>query len=150
MVDVILSQSEADALIRMNKHRTDESLHQYPMPGNSIAVPLIAAGGSEKFLLDVTRGKINLKKVTYQTRVRSVTVLVRLDIEGPPHCNPDGAEIPCPHLHIYREGYGTKWARRISQQEFNQPSDLWISFDDFMRFRNIQNHLILKAICSYE
>jgi hypothetical protein len=31
---------------------------------------------------------------------------MRLDLDGPPHRNPDDQEIPCPHLHIYRAGYG--------------------------------------------
>ncbi|MFW9280162.1 DUF6978 family protein [Glaesserella parasuis] len=26
--------------------------------------------------------------------------MVRLDIEGPPHRNPDGEEIICPHIHL--------------------------------------------------
>jgi hypothetical protein len=35
---------------------------------------------------------------------------MRLDLDGPPHRNPDDEEIPWPHLHVYREGYGDKWA----------------------------------------
>ncbi len=35
---------------------------------------------------------------------------MRLDLDGPPHRNPDGVEVPCPHLHVYREGFGDKWA----------------------------------------
>ena len=35
---------------------------------------------------------------------------LRLEAEDRRTHNPDGAEVPCPHLHIYREGFGDKWA----------------------------------------
>jgi len=38
---------------------------------------------------------------------------------------------------IYREGYGTKWAKSISSDEFSDASDLWITLQDFMRYCNI-------------
>lgn len=47
-------------------------------------------------------------------------ILLRLDVNGPAHTNPDGTIVPTPHLHIYREGYDDKWA-------FPVPPDLDIS-----------------------
>ena len=61
-------------------------------------------------MLDIARGRINLKKATYQNRARRVVILARLDLGGPPHENPDGEEISFPHLHTYRAGYADKWA----------------------------------------
>jgi hypothetical protein len=69
-----------------------------------------------------------------QNRARQVVVLVRLDLAGAPHCNPDGEELPCPHLHIYREGYGDRWARRVPASEFSNVEDLWQTLQDFMRY----------------
>ena len=53
---------------------------------------------------------VKITKVTFQNRARQVVVLLRLDIDGAPHRNPDGTEVGCPHLHIYRQGYADKWA----------------------------------------
>ena len=41
-----------------------------------------------------------LTKGRYQNRARNVVVLLRLDFGGAPPRNPDGSELPCPHLHI--------------------------------------------------
>ena len=137
MAETTLTQAEADTLLAMEKHRVDETRHVFPTLGGSIEVPLISANKRENFLLDITRGRINLKKATYQNRVRTVVILARLDIDGPPHENPDGEEIPCPHLHTYREGYGDKWAVPAPGGAFPRTTNLWGSLEDFMAFCRI-------------
>jgi hypothetical protein len=88
-------------------------------------------------MLDVTRGQIKLTKATFQNRVRAVIILIRLDLAGPPHRNPDGVEIPCPHLHIYREGYGDKWAIPAPLAIYSNTLDLFSTFETFMQECNI-------------
>jgi hypothetical protein len=105
--------------------------------GGSICVPLISTDKRENFLLDVSRGRIDLKKGTYQSRARQIVVLVRLDFGGQPHRNPDDAEVLSPHLHIYREGYGDKWAFPVPTDKFPNMSDLWQTLEDFMRYCNV-------------
>ena len=100
-------------------------------------IPLVSADAREKFLLDIYRGKIDLCKVTYQNRARQVVVLVRLDLGGRPHQNPDGEEITVPHIHIYREGYGDKWAQELDPEVFPDTDDLWEALQAFMRYCNI-------------
>ena len=102
-----------------------------------MSIPLMSANKRENFILDVSRGKIDLVKGTYQNRSRQVIVLIRLDFGGRPHRNPDGQEIASPHLHLYREGYGDKWAASVPVESFPDTSDLWRLLDDFMRFCNI-------------
>jgi hypothetical protein len=70
------------------------------------------------FLLDVTLYQIKLTKATFQNRARAVIILYRLDIDGAPHRNPDDQEVPCPHLHVYREGFGDKWATPAPTDKF--------------------------------
>jgi hypothetical protein len=106
VADIYLTQAEAEALIAMEKHRFDDARWDYPGLGGSINIPLVSSDKREDFLLDISRGKIDLLKGTYQNRSRQIVVLVRLDFGGRPHRNPDDEEIPSPHLHIYREGYG--------------------------------------------
>ena len=137
MADTNLTQAEADALIAMEKLRVDDARCDYPGLGGSISVPLVSRDKRETFLLDVSRGRIDLLKGTYQNRARQVIVLVRLDFGGQPHRNPDDQEIPSPHLHVYREGYGDKWAVPVPSERFPDISDLWRLLQDFMRFCNI-------------
>lgn len=144
MPEIALSQSEADALLTMEKHRVDDTTHLFPAVGGSIEIPLISANKREQFLLDITRGRINLRKVTFQNRARTAVILARLDIEGPPHENPDGAEIPCPHLHTYREGFGDKWAIPAPATSFPRTGDLWGSLLDFMQFCQITQQPLIE------
>jgi hypothetical protein len=63
--------------------------------------------------------------------------LMRLDFGGAPHRNPNDEEIPSPHLHVYREGFGDRWAFPAPVDKFGHISDLWVSLEDFMRYCNI-------------
>ena len=137
MVDILLTQAEADALIAMEKHRVTDDRANFPVGGESVVLPLQSADKREKFLLDLSSSSINLKKVKMQTRGRQVVVLVRLDLGGAPHRNPDGEEIPVPHIHTYREGYGDKWAMPVPTDQFRAVADVWTTFEDFLRFCNI-------------
>lgn len=137
MADIVLTQAEADALIAMEKHRVNNDRHDFPLQGESLAVPLQSPDKREQFLIDLSRGRIDLLKVKMQNRGRQVIVLVRLDLGGAPHRNPDGEEIPTPHLHIYREGYADKWAVPVPTDEFRNLGNLWETFEDFLRFCNI-------------
>mgnify|MGYP001619194061 CR=1 FL=1 len=127
MAEINLSQSEADALIAMEKIRTDEQSINYPSLGGRISVPLMSKNKRENFTLDISRGKIDLLKGTYQNRARQVVILVRLDFGGQPHQNPDGQEVSSPHLHIFREGYGYKWAMPIPADRFSYTNDMIVN-----------------------
>ena len=137
MADIDLTQAEADALIDMEKHRTSDETRPVPMAGASTSIPIQSVDGREHFLLDMSRGRIDLRKVTMQTRGRQIVVLVRLDLGGAPHRNPDGEEIGTPHIHLYREGYGDKWAFPIPRDSFPDPSDVWSTMEDFFRYCNV-------------
>jgi hypothetical protein len=137
LADINLTQAEADALIEMDKCRADEKEYLFPQPGERISIPLTSPDKRESFLLDVTRARIKLTKATYQDRARQVIILMRLDLGGPPHRNPDGTEIPCPHLHRYREGYGDKWAIPAPVARYTDTLDLFSTFEAFMQHCNI-------------
>lgn len=137
MADITLTQPEADALIAMEKHRGSEDYSDFPMGGQSLVLPLQSHDRREQFLLDLSRGRIDLLKVKMQNRGRQVVVLVRLDLGGAPHRNPDDEEIPAPHLHVYREGYGDKWAMPVPADRFHDVSDVWATLVDFLRYCNI-------------
>lgn len=137
MSDIYITQAEADALIAMEKHVFEQLDHHYPEGGQSIEIPLASAGKREFFSLDIYQGRIDLSQATFQNRGRQAIILVRLDINGPPHRNPDGEELPCPHLHLFREGYGDKWALPIPSDSFPDVSGPESAFDSFMKYCNI-------------
>jgi len=64
-----------------------------------------------------------------------------LDLNGSKHVNPDGEEFSGSHIHIYREGYGDKFAYDISSEKFldkfTNSEDLTDALYDFMKFCNI-------------
>jgi len=111
--------------------------YRLPLAGGKLCVPLESFDGREAFTLDVTRGRINMHKGTYQNRARNTIVLARLDFGGAPHRNPDDEEIGVPHLHLYREGFGDKWAQPVPAAQFPDTVDRWRLLLDFMRFCTI-------------
>lgn len=134
MAEGNLSQGEADALIQIEKRWRDDLVYTYPGVGGLLTVPLISIDCREEFILDVRRGRIDLSKVTHQLRGRVVAILVRVDIAGPPHTNPDGVVVPCPHIHLYKENFGDKWAQPLPPSYFSNVTDLWQVLHDFMDF----------------
>ncbi len=132
MADDALSQNEADTLLRMEKVPASSDAFQFPDLGGRIEVPLVSRDEREHFSLDIHRKRIALT-TKYQTRARKVVVLARLDF-GAPHRNPDGSEVGVPHLHLYREGYGHKWAVEVPAGILSNPSDAWQVLQDFMRY----------------
>ena len=134
----MLTQIEADNLIAMRKTFIDPVTISLP-PGSDQTHELTGEDNRERFLLDLWRGTIRLSKVRYQTRGRKVIVLVRLDIDGSPHTNPDGAKLEGTHLHIYKEGFEDKWAYPIDSQFFRDIANIQLSFDDFCRYCNIKS-----------
>jgi len=137
MSDLNLTQIEADNLISMVKIRINDESWEYPDLGGAISITLTSKDKTEHFLLDIGRSKIELQRGKYQNRARQVIVLVRLDFGGSPHRNPYDHEITCPHLHIYRQGYGDKWAFPAPLNKFPHLNNAWETLHDFNGYCNI-------------
>jgi hypothetical protein len=137
MADIEISQDEADALIQIPKYRVNDDVWHFPGRGHSINIPLLSEDKRNNFLLDVGRGRLDLNKITYQNRVHQMIILVRLDLTGTPHKNPDDVIITGPHIHIYQEGYADKWAYPVSSDSFSDLTDQWKTLTDFMTYCNI-------------
>lgn len=133
-----LTQAEADALLALEKRRADKDKWDYPGRGSEIRIPLISTDKRESFLLRLYRSQCTLtRRGTYQTLCRKIVILARLDFCGRPHTNPDGKQIGPTHLHLYREGFGDKFAFPVPGDYFSNLQDLWQTLEDFMRFCNI-------------
>jgi hypothetical protein len=152
VADIDITQAEADNLIAMEKHCLEERSWLFPAPGTRLAIPLVSPDKRENFMLDITRATVRLTKATYQNRARAAIILMRLDLDGPPHPNPEAAPtgiayawlspyagqiVPCPHLHLYVEGYGDKWAIPAPADRYPNVQDLFSTFEAFMAHCNI-------------
>lgn len=142
----MLTQSEANQLIGMTKR----FVHPPPTitipPGADDTYELAGPGDREKFLLDVWRGTIRLSKLRFQNRVRTAIVLVRLDVDGAPHTNPDGGSLPGTHLHLFREGYDDRWAYPVDPALFTLVSDPGTTFQEFCPFCKIEAPPLVQGV----
>lgn len=100
----------------------------------------------EKFLLDVWRGMLRLTKLKFQNRVRIAIVLIRLDVDGAPHTNPDGAQLLGTHLHLFKEGYDDKWAYPVDSSAFTLLSDSGKTFHDFCSYCRIESPPAVQGV----
>jgi hypothetical protein len=142
---MVLDQAEADALLALEKRRVNNRVSAFPLLGESLALELRSVAGDERFILDIQRkGRIKLTKITFQGRARHEVILARLDIDGPPHRNPDDTLVPCPHLHVYREGYDDRWAVPAPPEHFHNFVDLFVACSDFMAYFNVTVPPILQ------
>ena len=137
MADIELTQVEGDALLEMPKVFAGTDALELPIMGGALDMSFISQNGREEFVVNYTRHNINLSKRNHHFRGRRVVGLARLDLDGPTHRNPDGKEIGARHLHLFREGYGLKWAFEIPSTGFSNLDDAYQTLEDFMKFCNI-------------
>jgi len=147
MSDDLLSQADADALLKMEKIPASLDQFDFPDMGGHLEVPLVSRDQREHFLLDIHRKRIALT-TNYQTRARKVVVLARLDFASP-HRNPDGSEVGVPHLHLYREGFGDKWAVELPSGMLSDSQNSWQVLLDFMCYCGVtQRPNIVRGLFS--
>lgn len=135
MAEGELTDERASVLLTTEKWRAEDVEVHFPAPGSRIEKGVISVDYKDRFILTINRcSKKNPGKVTYQLRTTNADILLRLDIEGPDHGNPDGTIIPCPHLHIYRQGYADKWAYPLPPELSGNLHDLLAILNDFMTY----------------
>ncbi|HPS64473.1 MAG TPA: hypothetical protein PK447_02735 [Ignavibacteria bacterium] len=156
-----ISQTEADIFFSMEKFPEEDISYSFPHSGEKIIIPFLSEDKRESFLFDISRGKIELSKAVFQSRVRKIYVLRRIDLNGPMHRNPEvdkapleifepynGREIPTPHMHVYIEGFGERWAVPASifidmagKENFDLLFDFF-KYCNVKKFPNINNTLL--------
>lgn len=126
-------------LMAAPKKFTDSKI-QLPTIGESKHYEIVCINRHEKLFIDTNRsGKIELRKATLQNRYR--VPLVRIDLDSPPHTNPDGTKTTRNHLHIFQEGYGDSWAydlETFAEYTFNASMEFTDIFLDLCNFCNIE------------
>ena len=135
----MLTQAEADQFMQMVKRFVRAPASITIPPGVDDTYDLVGPNDRERFLLDVWRGTLRLSKLKFQNRARAVIVLVRLDVDGAPHTNPDGQRLSGTHLHLFQEGYDDRWAYPLDPEIFTLLSDPGTTFQEFCAFCKIES-----------
>ena len=99
-----MTTEEAIKLIDMLKERISQEILEFTNIGNKLEFDVFARIEDTRFIINISRGKVDKKKCTYQGRTYLNNIpLLRLDITNSFHINPDGTKIKGNHLHIYNE-----------------------------------------------
>jgi len=146
-----ITQQDADFFFSMEKFPEEDKEYQFPLSGKKLVIPFTSTDKKESFLFDIYRGTIRISKVTYQSRVRKAYILRRLDFDGSPHQNPEaetaplpilepyiGIEVPSPHIHLYVEGFGEKWAVPAELFLKTEDKDIYEIMIDFFQYCNVK------------
>ena len=132
-----LSQEKANNLIAMDKFFNGAKMN-LPQVGETAKIELSDSSKSHTFYFDIDRrGRIELKS-KFQNRYETNEVLVRLDINGPQHINPDGSKVGRNHIHIYKEGYADRWAYDTDKFGFGVYNSFQEYFFKFCEYCHIQ------------
>lgn len=94
----------------------------------------------EQFDLIINRkGFLNTNYLTYLLKSR-YGILIRLDIDGPPHDDREGNSVDTPHLHIFNEenGNGKHAVSLSSVTDIELLNDITDSLIYFMEYNNIR------------
>lgn len=87
----------------------------------------------------MTSSSISLTKYSHQNRVHKNIILVRLDVNGPTHRNPDEElSLSGDHLHVYREGFGDKYAYELSEDFLAIKDKPFELLQKFLEYCNIE------------
>lgn len=99
-----MTDFEFQNLMQLPKKFTKDNI-KLPKNGESDSFDLESTKSKDKFFLDIDRrGRIELSRFKLQNRYAITRLpLVRIDIDSPPHLNPDGTKTSRNHIHIFRE-----------------------------------------------
>lgn len=143
---------ESQSLIHVLKLILDKGIVILPKQGESLKIELrsVFSNRDRFFVIMNRKAKINPGKYTLLLQYGKEHGLIRIDVGGAPHINPDGSVVPCPHIHLQQNDKG-KWDRWATDLPalFGDCEDKLNTFIDFLKYCNANNIAQVK-ICSQE
>jgi len=141
-----MTVDEFNVLMKMPKAFLDLPVCP-PVTGTNTILEVTSLTTSDQFNVDIDRrSSFTLSKCKLQNRTVIKNIpLVRIDIDSPPHMNPDGSKTSRNHIHIYNTADGDtgklSWA--YSLESFDgisyQPGSKFMDiFLEFCRYCNIK------------
>lgn len=148
MAHLDITQDKANHLILMPKRPQSKKKVRLPtLENRNVTVALECAEENEGFHFDLVIRDFRLNHYVLQTRWKSHTILLRLELRSDIHRNPDGEEIGPDHLHVYRYKNHDEWAypvpclefplSPINQVRLSDPADFWQTVLDYLVISNI-------------
>lgn len=137
----MLNQEQIDILLSiLKKIRYDKENFYFPEIGNSKQLEAVSYDNKYKFLIDIKPGRTERRKkqLTLQERYNKDVILIRLDLNGPPHTNPDGKQLSGNHLHIIKEGYNDRFAYEIPDNIVDEEDRLQ-TLINFLEYCKVEN-----------
>ncbi|WP_341877632.1 DUF6978 family protein [Defluviitalea saccharophila] len=143
-----LSDQDFRYLLSLEKEFLEKNI-ALPKVNTYVTFNIISTNQKEEFFLDIDRrGRIEFHKTKIQNRyIREP--LIRLEIDAPPHQNPDGTKTSRNHIHIYKENYGLSWAYDLSsfsKELFCDCNNFANVFTDFCKYCNIKLQSNLQGV----
>lgn len=135
-VDLIINELKAPLV------HLDNNLLNTPFGKISITSSILSDINNIKFKLDIHRGNREPGRFTLNLRFSDTNdTLVRLDVNGGPHGNPDGTTSPSSHIHIYNNDYHRKdsYAYPVDLIDFPNIQNLYNASVSFLDYTNITN-----------
>ena len=132
-----LTQDEANQYLVMVKYFEERKPIKLGLP-TCVVHELIGEDRRSRFRLETWFHKAVTSRYVYVNSVHASIELVRLCAgDRRRHPNPDGTIIRGNHLHVYREGFGTRWAIPLSDCGFSDIVDFGTVLREFCRYCNI-------------
>lgn len=138
-----LTQDFIDYLIELDKFFEEEDISPV-VRGEKKSFELTSSDGRCFFFLDMNRTGTIEDKTTIQTRYAITNNwIIRLDLNGPPHTNPDGFTTNRDHIHIIKEKDGNLLNYGYNIDTFhtlliNNTKNISKVFEEFCKFCNIK------------
>ena len=136
-----MTREEAHKLIQVLKKITEKGIFFVPEQGKRKQLHLLSVfSDKDHFDVIINRAGVNSKKYTLVLRYGKDQGLLRIDMGGGPHTNPDGTIIACPHLHMQQKDTGKwdAWAEDIPAV-FGDTEDCVQTLKDFLQYCNVNN-----------
>lgn len=147
-----MTVEEAQGLIQVLKRIMNTGSYMLPQQGTSGRIDLRSVfSDKDKFPVIINRtSRIRKEKYTLLLLYGKDQGLLRIDVGGPNHVNPDGTIVPCPHIHMQQRdtGHWDSWANDLPAV-FGDSSDILETVKDFLMYCNANNITSIK-ICEQE
>jgi len=148
-MSIVITDNELNQLLQVEKF-LPQKFH-LPTENETLSC-ILDTSTKEIFQLNISRK--NTLELVRKSKVQGSYYkepLVRVEVDAPPHTNPDLEIVGRNHIHIYREGYGMRWAYPLESFHhvyFKQPFEFVVLFDDFCQYFHITSDSHLQGVIS--
>ncbi len=133
---------ESQRLIQILKKIIGSNSFAIPTPGSKAELELSSVfSANDRFTVFFNRsGRARPEKYTLLLRYGKDQGLLRIDVNGTKHVNPDGTVVDCTHIHkqTHEEGKWDAWAYELPVV-FGNADDRIDTLKQFLEYCNVNN-----------